>query len=118
MKYTHYFTDLTHTGVGTEWLPRQGVNSYIFPLGIGNVAAYASKHLPKQLSMELFKFPEDLNNALKVKIPHFLSMSNLCFIVNLSYAFATYVKTKYPKTVIIFGGPNFPTKPVERKKFL
>jgi len=118
MKYTHYFTDLTHTGVGTQWVPRQGVNSYILPLGIGNVAAYASKNLPELMSMELFKFPEDLNNALKVKIPHFLSMSNLCFGLNLSYAFASYVKKKYSETVVIFGGPNFPTKPVERKKFL
>ena len=118
MKYTHYFTDLTHTGVGTQWLPRQGVNSYIFPLGIGNVAAYASKYLTEQLSMELFKFPEDLNEALKVKFPDFLSMSNLCFNENLSYAFASYVKEKHPETVVIFGGPNFSTKPVERKKFL
>ena len=94
MKYTHYFTDLTHTGVGTEWLPRQGVNSYIFPLGIGNVAAYASKYLTEPSSMELFKFPEDLNQALKVKFPDFLSMSNLCFNENLSYAFASYVKEK------------------------
>ncbi len=97
MKYIHYFADLTHTGVGTEWLPRQGVNSYIFPLGIGNVAAYASKYLTEQSSMELFKFPEDLNEALKVKIPHFLSMSNLCFNINLSYAFTSYVKKNIQK---------------------
>ena len=118
MKYTHYFTDLTHTGVGTEWLPRQGVNSYIFPLGIGNVAAYASKYLTEPSSMELFKFPEDLNQALKVKFPDFLSMSNLCFNENLSYAFASYVKEKNPKTIVIMGGPNFPTKPVERERYL
>jgi len=41
MKYTNYLTDLTHTVVG--------VNSYTFPLGVGNVAAYASKYLPDQL---------------------------------------------------------------------
>ena len=64
MKYTNYFTDLTHTG--------GGVNSHTFPLGVGNVAAYASKYLSDQLTVDLFKFPEDLNAALKVKIHNFL----------------------------------------------
>ena len=110
MKYTNYFTDLTHTG--------GGVNSHTFPLGVGNVAAYTSKYLSDQLTVDLFKFPEDLNTALKAKVPQFLSMSNLCFNINISYAFASYVKENYPKTIVIFGGPNFPTKSAERKKFL
>ena len=70
------------------------------------------------MTVDLIKYPEDLNAALKVKIPQFLSMSNLCFNINLSYAFASYVKENYPKTIVIFGGPNFPTKSAERKKFL
>ena len=45
-------------------------------------------------------------------------MSNACFNINLSYAFARYVKEKHPNVVIIFGGPNFPTKSHERKEFL
>ena len=110
MKYITYFTDLTHTGAG--------VNSGGIPLGIGNVAAYAKQQLPEQLSIELFKFPDDFNKALEVKIPHFLCMSNACFNINLSYAFARYVKEKHPNVVIIFGGPNFPTKSHERKEFL
>ena len=110
MKYTHYFTDLTHTGAG--------INSHVFPLGVGNVAAYAKQNLSAESSVEIFKFPEDLNTALKNKIPEFLSMSNLCFNINLSYEFASYVKKNYPKTIIIFGGPNFPTKSSERKEFL
>ena len=40
MKYINYFTDLTHTGAG--------VNSYTFPLGVANVAAYAAKYLPSK----------------------------------------------------------------------
>ena len=59
MKHTHYFTDLTHTGAG--------INSHVFPLGVGNVAAYAKQNLSSEASVEIFKFPEDLNSSLKKK---------------------------------------------------
>ncbi|MBN2210040.1 MAG: radical SAM protein [Sedimentisphaerales bacterium] len=110
MTISVYLADLTHTGVG--------VNSSSFPLGIGVVAAYAQQHFGNRWRGELFKFPEDLNNALSQKIPHVLGFSNNCCNLNLSLAFARYAKKQNPQTIIVFGGPNFPTTSEGRADFL
>ena len=110
MKLTAYFSDLTHTG--------NGVNSREFPLGIGTVAAYAKEHLSEFLSVNLFKFPKNLNKAIMESPPHFLCMTNWCANKSLSYAFAEFVKKNHPETIVIWGGPNFPTRSKERIEFL
>ncbi len=110
MRYTAYFTDLTHTGAG--------INSRGFPLGIGVVAAYAQQELADELKVRLFKFPENLSVALDEKIPTLLCMSNMCFNVNLSYEFARRFKQQNPELVVIFGGPNIPATPEGRQRFL
>ena len=110
MKYDIYFTDLTHMGVG--------INSKAFPLSIGILAAYTAKEFGDQVQIDLFKFPDDFNTALRNKVPDFLCMSNYCFNLNLSYAFVEYVKKSHPEVIIIWGGPNFPTTPEGRKDFM
>ncbi len=110
MNMTVYLADLTHTGVG--------VNSSAFPLGIGIVAAYARQHFGARWQGELFKFPDELNEGLRRKMPHVLGFSNNCCNFNLSRAFAQYVKKQNPQTVVVFGGPNFPTTPPGRAAFL
>ena len=110
MKYTAYFTDLTHTG--------SGMNSRGFPLGIGIVLAYAIKELGGLFDYRLFKLPEDLSGTLEDEIPDLLCMSNFCWNKNLSYAYAEYVKRRNPRAIVIFGGPNFPTVPRGREAFL
>ena len=63
-----YFADLTHTGVT--------INADTFPLGIGLVAACTISELKEAEDVSIFKFPEDLNNALKRQAAHILCMSN------------------------------------------
>ena len=109
-KYKVYFADLTHTGMG--------INSRAFPLGIGCVMANANKELKGHINSELFKFPEDLSQRLSKGLPDILCMSNFAWNLNLSYAFATYVKKVNPAAITIFGGPNFPLNNIERKNFL
>ena len=105
-----YFADLTHTGAG--------INSKAFPLGVGCVMAHANSELKGLISSELFKFPEDLNEALLKQTPDMLCMSNFCWNINLSYAFVEYVKKINPNVITVFGGPNFPINEGERENFL
>ena len=107
---TIYFCDLTHTGIG--------INANTFPLGLGTVASYLIKEMNGSVKCKLFKFPDELNDALKQEIPDVLCMSYYSWNASLSYAFAKYVKEKHPKTLVVFGGPNFSHEKKKRKSFL
>ena len=104
-----YFADLSHTA--------QGVMSKIFPIGVASVAAYACQELGEQLEVELFKFPEDLDNALCSSFPDILCLSNYAWNLQITNAFAKAVKKEHPETVVVFGGPNFPDSAEERVTF-
>jgi len=56
MKHLVYFSDLTHTGLG--------INAHTYPLGLGSVAAYAGHELGDDISVKLFKFPDQLDAVL------------------------------------------------------
>ena len=105
-----YFCDLTHTGIG--------INANTFPLGLGTVASYLIKNLGEVVDPEIFKFPDNLNDALKQEVPDVLCMSYYSWNANLTYAFAKHVKKINPKTLIVFGGPEFPLEKKKRKLFL
>ena len=57
-----YLADLTHMDLG--------VASEAFPLNIGLIASYAKKNFGKELDITLFKYPQDLLQALNEKTPH------------------------------------------------
>ena len=94
-----YLADLTHTG--------QIVSANVHPLGIGLIAAYAYQELGDAVEIEIFKYPEDLGRALDERIPDIMGFSNYSWSFNLGYAFAERVKRAAPKTVVVFGGPNY-----------
>ena len=105
-----FMCDLTHTGIG--------INANVFPLGLGSVASYLLKELEGKVNCKLFKFPDKLNNALQEEKPDVVCMSCYSWNENLTYIYAKYIKEKYPKTLIIFGGPNLPHEEVKRKIYL
>lgn len=94
-----YLADLTHTG--------QLVAANTFPLGIGLVAASLLKHLPDQVEVELFKYPDDLNAALRRRIPTIMGFSNYSWTCNLGQEYASRVKMRFPETIVVAGGPNY-----------
>ena len=105
-----WIADLTHTA--------QGISTNTFPLGASYVYAYAKRELHNNFNFKLFKFPNDLNKALKSQLPKMLCFSAYSWNFELSYKFATLVKEKDPSVVITFGGPNFPTEDFEKNEFL
>jgi radical SAM superfamily enzyme YgiQ (UPF0313 family) len=110
MKFKIYFADLTHTGMT--------INANNFPLGVGLVAAYASQEFNDNIEMSIYKYPEELDQALREETPHVLCMSNYSWNANLTYIFAEQVKRHHPEVVVIFGGPNFPLNRGLREAFL
>ena len=104
------FADLTHTG--------QMVASNTFPLGVSLIASYAEEKLKGRIDVEVFKYPDDLNAALLKRPPKIACFANFSWNHNLSRSFARRIRERWPGTVIVFGGPNYPTKPHEQEAFL
>ncbi|MBI4061176.1 MAG: cobalamin B12-binding domain-containing protein [Elusimicrobia bacterium] len=94
------FCDLTHTG--------QIVCANTFPLGAAMVAAYAKQELKDKIAVELFKYPKDFAQYLDKTIPGLAAFSAYSWNNDLSHEMARRIKERSPRTVIVFGGENFP----------
>lgn len=105
-----WLCDLTHT--------QQTIASEAMPLGAGMIAAYCQKKLGPEVSFEIFKKPEELIKNFLAKSAKIIGFSNNLWNSDLSYNLAKEIKRIAPKTVIVFGGPNYPIENEERKKFL
>ena len=105
-----WICDLTHT--------EQGIVSRTFPLGASCVFTYAKKELGNEFNFRLFKFPSNLNEALRKKSPAMLCFSNYKWNFELSYKFATLAKQRDSIIITVWGGPNFPIDINEKVEFL
>lgn len=106
-----WLCDLTYT--------QQTVAADTMPMAIGCIAEYTEKRLGLASTIELFKYPEELIKALEAgPLPRILGFSNYCWNLGLSCDMAHAVKEVAPRTVIVFGGPNYPVPDEERVDFL
>jgi len=106
-----WLCDLTYT--------QQTISSDIMPAAVGHIAAYTKEYIVSNTEISIFKFPEKLSEALENRLPpQVIGFSNYIWNKNLCYSFAQLIKKKFSETVIIFGGPNYPTNTPEQEKFL
>lgn len=105
-----YFADLTHTA--------QGISAATFPLGISFVASYAKQTLAQSYDLSLFKFPDELDQALQNAMPRVLCMSNYSWNSELAYSISSLAKQRDPTLAVVFGGPNFPITVEDKLHFL
>lgn len=109
-----WLCDLTYT--------QQTISSDIMPAAVGCIAEFAERFLAERgqrIEVEIFKFPERLAEALETKQPpHAIGFSNYAWNSTLSQRFAAAIKKHLPETVVIFGGPNYPTTPVEQEEYV
>ena len=103
------FADLTYTN--------QGISSNLFPFGGALVASYAKKKLGEKIKPDLFKYPSDFKNYLENEEIKMVCFTNYSWTFDISYEFSKRIKKKYPKTIIIFGGPNYPNEIFTQKNF-
>jgi len=98
-KIVLYLADLTHTG--------QLVAANVHPYGVGLIASNVLKQLEGRVEVNIFKYPKELAEALEKKPPTVMGFANYSWNCSLAHEFANRVKVKYPKTVVVFGGPNY-----------
>lgn len=83
-----------------------GAGSYMFPLNIGYLKAFAVHHLGEAVDISLFKYPNKAIEAIKDNPPDVLGFSHYNWNANLNKNVAGLMKQIKPDTVIVFGGPN------------
>lgn len=104
-----YLADLTHTTIT--------ISNDSFPLNVGMVAAYAKKMMP-DIEISLFKYPEELKEALDREMPKILGLSNYPWNLELNRSFMRYVKKECPSVITVMGGPNISYEPTDQLEFL
>jgi radical SAM superfamily enzyme YgiQ (UPF0313 family) len=105
-----YLCDLTHD--------TQTVASNAFPLGVGTIGSYAAEQLHDRIEVTIFKYQSALARAVIDAPPRVVGFSDYIWNFDLGYSMARAIKQRAPQTVIVFGGPNYPTEPAEQEQFL
>lgn len=102
--------DLTHTA--------QTISSEFMPYGQACIASYLGSHAQFPREVSVFKFIKELEESIKKSPPDIMGFSHYMWNADLSLKIAKIIKEEYPKTVIIFGGPNFPVEEEREKEWL
>lgn len=105
-----YLGDLTYTTLSLA--------TDAFPLNIGFVAAYAEKIFGNQIALRLFKYVDDLEQAVQDDPPDILGLSNYPWNFSLGLEFFKMARTVSPRTICVMGGPNIPLEDDERTQFI
>ena len=105
-----YLGDLTYTTLSLA--------TDAFPLNIGFIAAYAEKSFGKEIDLKLFKYVEDLEQAINEKPPDILGLSNYPWNFNLGLEFFRMTRAISPQTICVMGGPNIPLEDEARSQFV
>ncbi len=105
-----YLGDLTYTTLSLA--------TDAFPLNIGFIAAYAEKVFGNEVQLRLFKYVEDLEQAIHDSPPDILGLSNYPWNFDLGLAFFELVSASSPRTIRVMGGPNIPLEPEPRRQFI
>lgn len=105
-----YLGDLTYTTLSLA--------TDAFPLNVGFVAAYASKVFGSQVDIQIFKYVDDLEQAIEQAPPDILGMSNYPWNFSLGMEFFRMAKALSPQTICVMGGPNIPLEDEGRVDFI
>ena len=97
---------------------QQLISSDVIPAQIGGIATYCESEITPSPAIRLFKYPEELIKAFRTGQPHVIGFSNYLWNLELSYGFADTIKRKFPKIVVVMGGPNFPLLLEHQESFL
>ena len=111
MKKNIYLIDLTHE-------TSAGLGSDMMPLQLGLIGAYCLKQHPDKQNIEIMKFTHELDKVIKENPPFILAASNYLWNIDLSYQMICKVKEKYPETIVVIGGPNYPDVYEEQVEFI
>jgi len=105
-----YLGDLTYTtlSLATE----------AFPLNIGYVAAYCAKVHGESVEIQLFKYVDQLERALRAEPPDVLGLSNYPWNHSLGIEMFALAREIRPETLCVMGGPNISHRESAQHAFL
>lgn len=106
-----WLVDLTYT--------QQTIAADVIPNAIAGIATFTETRLAFPEPIRLFKYPEKLAAGLEGQgFPGIIAFSNYIWNHDISHEFARLIKRRSPRTVVVFGGPNYPVVPPEQERFL
>ena len=105
-----FLGDLTYNTIG--------MSTEVFPLNIGYIAAYCKKQFGSQVDITLFKYIDELENAIIENPPDILGLSNYVWSHLIGLEMFNLVRTQNSNVVTVWGGPNFPQDLETQKSFM
>lgn len=96
-----YLGDLTYTTLSLA--------TDAFPLNVGFIAAYASKIFGTEIDVQLFKYVDDLEQAIQDSPPDILGVSNYPWNFNLGLEFSNG-QGSLSKDNLRHGRPEYPAR--------
>ena len=107
-----YLCDLTHTS--------QGYATELTPYPIGCIKAWLLRYskYAENLRVDIFKHPQLFIDSFLKHKPAVVGFSNYMWNLDLSYSIAKEIKSAYPESFVIFGGPNYPLEDQVRESWL
>lgn len=89
-----------------------------FPYAAGCVGACVAAALGERASVEVFRSADDLGDVFKRRVPHVLGFTNYIWNLELGYEVIRHAKAVAPGTIVVMGGPNYPTDADGQRAFL
>lgn len=83
--------------------------NYVIPLNIAYIAAYIKERYPSDIDVVIFKYPKELEKAIKSSPPDILGLSNYSWNERLNHVFFKMAKRFNPNLITVMGGPNIRT---------
>ena len=88
------------------------------PINIGFIGSYTKKKFGEKVSIELFKYPDDVIKQIEANPPDIIGFSNYSWNSNLSEYVASIAKKINPDVITVQGGTNFPHQTNLQELFL
>ncbi len=88
------------------------------PYNVASIATYTKSFFNKNTQIKIFKYADDLIEAVKENPPSIIAFSNYIWNAHLNKSIGNYLKEKYPELLIVAGGPSIKTTHNEIKEFL
>lgn len=109
-KFKIYLGDITYDTVS--------LSTEAIPLAIGYIAAYCNKIHDSKIEITLFKYLEEIEQAIIDSPPDILGLSNYSWNQNIGIEMFKLARQHNPNVLTVWGGPNFPIDYPSQQKFM
>ncbi len=104
-----YLCDLVYDTIRTN---------YVVPLNVGYIGACVEEKYPGQADITIFKYPKQLEEALRKAPPDILGLSHYSWNARLDVFFLKIAKRLNPDVITVTGGPHIRTDPDGIQRYL